>query len=118
MELTLKEKIERCYQAVIDKKGDNVVILDLKKITSFTDYFLICSGSSTKQVQSIADEIIRRLGKEEKKETRIEGYQVGRWILVDCIDVVIHVFHEETRNFYNIERLWGDAAKVKIAMND
>ncbi len=118
MELTLKEKIEICYQAVIDKKGENVVILDLQKITSFTDYFLICSGSSTKHVQSIADEIIRRLGKKEKKGGNIEGYQAGKWILVDCIDVVAHIFHEETRNYYNIERLWGDADKIKIAVND
>lgn len=118
MDLSLDEKTKICYEAVVDKKAIDVVILDLKGRTSFTDCFLICSGSSVKQVQSIADEIIERLGEKGIKGVNMEGYQTGRWILVDCFDVVVHIFHEESRSYYDIERLWGDAPDVSIAINN
>lgn len=112
MKFSLEKKIKICRDAVIDKKGNNVIVLDLKKRVSFTDYFLICSGSSTKQVQAIVDEIIERLKNSGTKGISVEGYQTGRWVLVDCIDIVIHIFHEDARKFYDIERLWGDAPLV------
>lgn len=108
------DKIRISYEAIIDKKGNNVLVLDLRKRTSFTDYFVICSASSTKQVQSIVDEIIKRLKADGSKGINVEGYQTGKWVLVDCIDIVIHVFHEETRNYYDIERLWGDAPQLGL----
>lgn len=118
MNFSLEEKLDICHKAVVDKKGNNIVILDLKEISSFTDYFIICSGTSTKQVQSIADEIIERLRASGEKGLNIEGYQIGRWVLIDCIDFVIHVFHKEARNFYDIERLWGDAHPIKFALDN
>ncbi len=118
MGLSIEEKTKICYKAVIDKKGNDVVILDLKKRTSFTDYFLICSGNSTRQVQSIADEIVECLKATGTKGINVEGYQTGKWVLLDCLDIVVHIFHEEARNYYDIERLWGDAPVVKFALNN
>ena len=118
MGLSIEEKTKICYKAVIEKKGINVIILDLKKRTSFTDYFLICSGNSTRQVQSIADEIIESLKVKGTKGINVEGYQTGKWVLLDCLDIVVHIFHEEARNFYDIERLWGDAPVAKLALNN
>lgn len=108
------EKTRISYKAIVDKKGNDIVILDLKERTSFTDYFLICSGASAKQVQSIADEIMKQLGALGIKGLNIEGYSSGKWVLIDCIDLVIHVFHEETRSIYDLERLWGDAAYLSL----
>lgn len=118
MSLSLKEKLEICYKAVVDKKAANVVILDLNGVASFADYFLICSGTSSKQVQGIADEIIKQLGAIGKKGLGTEGYAGGRWVLIDCMDFVIHVFHEEARNFYSIERLWRDARPINFALDN
>ena len=118
MGLSIEEKTKICYKAVIEKKGNNVIILDLKKRTSFTDYFLICSGNSTRQVQSIADEIIECLKAKGTKGINVEGYQTGKWVLLDCLDIVVHIFHEEARNFYDIERLWGDVPVAKLALNN
>jgi len=112
MGLSLDEKIKICYKAVIDKKGDNVIILDLKGRTSFTDSFLICSANSTRQVQSIADEIIKCLKLTGVKGVSVEGYLAGKWVLLDCLDIVVHIFHKEARNFYDIERLWEDAPLI------
>ena len=119
MGLSLDEKIKICYKAVIDKKGDNVIILDLKKRTSFTDSFLICSANSTRQVQSIADEIIKCLKLTGVKGISVEGYLAGKWVLLDCLDIVVHIFHKEARNFYDIERLWEDAPLINpIVISD
>lgn len=112
MGLPVEEKTKICYEAVIDKKGDDVVILDLKEITSFTDYFIICSGDSTRQVQSIADKVIESLKAKGTRGINIEGYQAGKWVLLDCLDIIVHIFHKEVRTFYDIERLWGDAPVV------
>lgn len=117
MKFSLEEKIKICCDAVIDKKGDNVVVLDLKKRVSFTDYFLICSGGSTKQVQSIVDEIIKCLKDSGTKSISVEGYRTGRWVLVDGIDIIIHIFHKEARKFYDIEHLWGDVPLVSNTLN-
>lgn len=110
----MEKKVKICWDAVVDKKGDNVIVFDLQKRVSFTDYFLICSGSSVKQVQSIADEIVERLKLTGMKGITVEGYQTGRWVLVDCIDIIIHIFHAEARKFYDLERLWGDAPLVEM----
>ena len=112
--IMLDNKINISYKAIIDKKGNNIVALDLKERTSFTDYFLICSGSSSRQVQSIANEIVERLKTSGTKDIYVEGYQNGKWILIDCMDLIVHIFHEETRSYYNIERLWGDTPHLNL----
>ena len=90
------------------------MVLDIQPLSSVADHFLICSGSSDRQVKAIADAIREELGKQGEKPLAIEGYQEGTWILIDCVDLVIHVFDEETRHFYDLERLWGRAERVDI----
>lgn len=97
---------------IFNKKGFDVKILDLRKLTTITDYFIICSGSSDTQVKAITDEIDKQLRDEGVKPWHIEGYQVLNWVLIDFVDVVVHIFKKEIREFYNLEKLWGDAPSV------
>jgi len=99
---------------MISKKAHNVVILDLKKLTTAADYFVICSTDSDTQVRAVADAV--RNGMEESNERvwHYEGYQALKWVVLDYVDVVAHIFYKEDRSFYNLERLWGDAKKTEV----
>jgi ribosome silencing factor RsfS/YbeB/iojap len=101
-------------QAAANKKAENIKILDLKKLSSFTDYFVVCSGQSDRQVQAIADSIVIELKEDGFTPISMEGYREGRWVLVDYGDVVIHVFLDALREYYDIEQLWQNAPKVPI----
>ena len=102
--------------AAIDKKGEDVKILDVRGICSFTDYFVIMSGRSTRHVQGLADAIDTTLRNQKLKSTNTEGMQEGHWVLLDYDDVVVHIFYWETRPFYNLEGLWHDG--VDVALED
>ena len=95
--------------AALDKKGSDLLVLNLSGISSFADYFVICSASSDRQAQAIADAIEERLRAAGRRPISVEGYAAARWILLDYGDVLFHVFLEESRRFYALERLWGDA---------
>lgn len=95
--------------AALDKKGADLLVLNLSEISSFADYFVICSASSDRQAQAIADAIEERLRAAGRRPISVEGYAASRWILLDYGDVLFHVFLEEARRFYALERLWGDA---------
>jgi ribosome-associated protein len=97
-----------------DKKAMDVVVLDMRDASSITDYFLICSGGSERQVQAIADAIDEQLTQSGIESLGVEGYREGRWILMDYGDVIVHVFSQETREFYDLERLWANAAKIEV----
>jgi ribosome-associated protein len=114
MALTLEEKTRLCAMAADSKKAEGIVVLDVQPLSSVADHFLICSGSSDRQVKAIADAIDEQLAQNGEKPLAIEGYQEAAWILIDCADLVIHIFDEETRRFYDLERLWGHAAHVEI----
>jgi len=101
-------------KAASDKKATDIVALQLTEIASFTDYFIICSGTSSRQVQAIADEVTEKLRRIGTRPLNIEGYKVGEWILMDYGDFIIHIFSETARRFYDLERLWRDARRVKI----
>jgi ribosome-associated protein len=105
---------KRIADLMISKKAYDVVILDLKKLTSAADYFVICSTDSDTQVRAVADAV--RDGMEESNERvwHYEGYQALKWIVLDYVDVVVHVFHKEERSFYNLDRLWGDAKRTEV----
>jgi len=98
-----------------DKKAKDIVVLDLKKLSAFTDYFVICSGASDRQVKTIAGAIEIELKKKDIRPLGMEGYQTGHWVLVDYGDVVAHVFYDEERHYYQLEKLWADAPQLKIA---
>lgn len=101
-------------QLIFNKKGYDVKILDLKELTSITDYFVICTGDSDTQIKAIADEIDKKLRDENIKVWHIEGYESLNWVLLDYVDVVVHIFRKETREFYNLEKLWGDAPVIDV----
>lgn len=96
-------------EKIFNKKGYDVTLIDLKKIASFADYFIICSADSDVQVKAIADEIEKSLKDEGIKCWHKEGYTALKWVLLDYVDVVVHIFKKESRLFYNLEKLWGDA---------
>ena len=104
---------ELVAEAASDKKARDIVILDMEGITLIADYFVICSANSTTQVQAIADSIEEKLTEQGVKPLRKEGYRDSHWVLLDYGACVAHIFVEEDRQFYNLERLWGDAKAVK-----
>lgn len=106
---TLPPQIQRAVEVLFDRKAMDVAVLELKGISTATDYFVIASGRSDTHVSAIADNVIDELRKEGARPLNVEGLQGGRWVLVDYFDFVVHVFHPQAREFYQLERLWGDA---------
>ena len=104
-------------QLALSKKAEDIVVLDVRHVTSITDFFIICSGNSDTQIKAIADAILEGLEKEDVKVWHIEGYSSLRWVLLDYVDFVIHIFQKEARTFYGLERLWGDAKIKAIEAN-
>ena len=108
------EDVRAAVQAAEEKKAQDLVVLQVAEITSFTDYFIICSGSSTRQVQAIADAIAEQLKKRGVRPMNTEGYANAEWVLIDFGTFVAHIFTENSRRFYDLERLWRDAKKVSV----
>ena len=100
--------------AALDKKAQDLIVLDLTKGSAFTDFFVICTGANKRQVQAIADAIQEAVAKRGARPALIEGYEHGEWILIDYFDFIVHVFMPATRAFYSLERLWGDAVRVEV----
>ena len=111
----LDERICTALRAAGDKKALEIVVLDLREIASFTDYFLITSGTNARQVQAIADEVVDQLKKRGTRAARVEGYSTAEWVLVDYGDFILHVFDDKARKFYDLERLWRDAVRVPLS---
>ena len=114
MTLTLAEKTQLCAVAADSKKAEGIVVLDVHPLSSIADHFLICSGASDRQVRAIADAIAEQLAQLGEKPLAVEGYQKGTWVLIDCADLIIHVFDDEMRRFYDLERLWYHAAQLEV----
>ena len=102
-------EVTRAAELLLDRKAEEVTLLDLRGISTATDYFIIATGRSDTHVSSIADHMVDELKKEGVRPVGVEGLRGGRWVLVDYVDFVIHVFHPAAREFYQLERLWGDA---------
>ena len=99
----------RAATLCVDRKSNDVVILNLKPLTDMTDYFVIASGTSDTHVRSVAEHVVTELKKEGTPVYHVEGLAQGRWVLLDYVDFVVHIFHPALRSFYQLERLWGDA---------
>jgi ribosome-associated protein len=110
----LSGDIARAVRAALDKKAMDVVVLDLRHTPAFTDFFLVCSGQSTRQVQAIADAVEDALRAAKVRPSHIEGYGRAEWILMDFFTFIVHVFTPQTREFYSLERLWGDAERIDV----
>lgn len=109
-----KERLLLCINASLKRKAKNLTILNVKEVSSFADYFIVCSGTSDRQVQSIAASIRENLKEYGVIPLGIEGERLGKWVLMDYEDVIIHVFYEPIREFYDIERLWPDAPRMEV----
>ncbi len=109
-----KEKALLVAELAKTKLAENIVILDMRKVSSITDFFVIASTSSTKRCQAIAENIEAGLSEKEESTSRIEGYREGLWVLIDAYDVVAHIFYKDVRKFYNLEGLWDDAPRIKL----
>jgi ribosome-associated protein len=112
--LRLPEDVRAAIGAIQDKKGTHIVVLDLRPSAGFTDYFVVCSGQNVRQVHAIADSVKQALDRSNIKPSHTEGYDRAEWVLLDYFDFVVHVFSPETRNFYDLERLWGSAERIEI----
>jgi ribosome-associated protein len=112
--VTALRPADRAARAALDKKASDVVILDLRQATDFTDYFVLASGTNQKQIVAVADAVLEAMRAIGVKPTHVEGYPRGEWILLDFQDLVVHVFTEKTRAFYDLERLWGGALRQEV----
>ena len=110
----LPADVKTAVAAALDKKAIDLVVLDLRRSSAFTDFFIICTGGNVRQVKAIADGIEDALRAKGLTPALTEGYQQGEWILVDYFDFIIHVFAPQRRDFYGLERLWGDAKRVEV----
>jgi ribosome-associated protein len=108
----LPTQIDVAVSAAADKQALDLVVLDLRKAAGFTDYFIMCSGSNPRQIRAIADGVLAALAADGVKPAHMEGYERSEWVLLDYFDFVVHVFAPETRVFYGLERLWGNAERI------
>ncbi len=106
--LESKQLVEKIVAFMEEKKAKDISVINIQDITIISDYFVICSGTSTTHIKAIADEVQFKLKEIGIEANHSEGYETARWILLDYSDVIIHVFHHEDRSFYNLERLWSD----------
>ena len=100
--------------AALNKKAEQTIVLDLTRASAFTDFFVICTGTNRRQVQAIADAVQDAIAKKGSKPALVEGYERGEWILIDYFDFIFHVFMPATREFYGLEKLWGDAERIDV----
>jgi len=110
----LTGEVARAVQAALDKKATDVLVLDLRQTPAFTDYFVLCSGQHPRQVRAIADAVEEALRAVKVRPSHIEGYDRAEWILMDFFNFIVHVFVPQTRQFYSLERLWGNAERIDV----
>ena len=111
----LPADVSKAVRAALDKKAGDVVVLDLRNTPAFTDFFILCSGTSQRQVKAIADAVEEALRAAKVRPAHVEGYDRADWILMDVFSFIVHVFTPQTRAFYALERLWGDAEKIEVS---
>lgn len=110
----MDKKLELIVKTLDSKKASDIKVLKVSDLTIIADYFVLATGTSTTQVKSLADEVEYILGKESIEPLRTEGYQGANWIVLDYADIIVHVFHKDTREFYSLDRLWADGEEISI----
>jgi ribosome-associated protein len=111
----LTGEVGSVVRAALDKKATDVVVLDLRKTPAFTDFFVLCSGQNPRQVKAIADAVEETMKAAKVRPAHVEGYDRAEWVLMDYFTFIVHVFSPQTREFYSLERLWGDAERVDVS---
>jgi ribosome-associated protein len=112
----LKHQVAEAISACQEKKAEEITILELEKGSgAFTDYFVVCSGTNSRQIQAISDEVEERLEKKGLRPAHMEGYRQAEWVLLDYVDFVVHIFSEKARKYYELERLWKSAKRLEPA---
>ncbi len=111
----LTGEVGKAVRAALDKKAVDVVVLDLRGTPAFTDFFVLCSGNSQRQVKAIADGVEDALRTAKVRPAHVEGYERAEWVLLDYFTFIVHVFTPQTRTFYSLERLWGDAERIEVS---
>jgi len=111
----LTGEVAKAVRAALDKKAVAVVVLDLRHTPAFTDFFVLCSGHNQRQVKAIADAVEEALKAAKVRPAHVEGYDRAEWILMDYFSFIVHVFSPQTREFYSLERLWGDAERIDVS---
>ena len=112
--MTSKEMVKIAYEALSDKKGQDIKIIDIQSVSVLADYFLIASGSNRSQIQALTDNVEEKLGRAGYAKKQIEGYDTANWILMDYGDIIVHIFDRENRLFYDLERIWRDGKRVDL----
>jgi ribosome-associated protein len=112
------DRIRRAINAAAEKKAIDPTVLDLRGISSFTDFFVIVTGANRRQVQAISDEVVEQSKRSGNPAARVEGYQNAEWVLIDYGDFVVHVFDDKARRFYDLERLWREARRRDLSPDD
>jgi len=110
-----KEALKIAIKAIEEKKGDNIKVIDISNVSVMADYFVIASGKNINQIKAMADEVEEKLSKERIEPKQIEGANSSGWILMDYRDFIIHIFNEEQRLYYDIERIWSDGKSIDLA---
>ena len=108
-ETDVRSIVDLSVEALKSKKGEDILVMDLRGLTDIVDYFVLATGNSDTQVKALADAVLERLETEGLRPWHVEGYESRKWVLVDAVDVVVHVFVKSAREFYRLDRLWGDA---------
>jgi ribosome-associated protein len=114
----LPSQVAAAIDAARSKKAAEVTVLDLRKTGAFTDYFVICTGANPRQAHAIADAVTQALKAAKVRPAHVEGYERGEWVLLDYFDFIVHVFSPNARQFYGLERLWGNATRIEIPDDD
>ena len=112
--MKLPEAVQAATRAALDKKGEDVVVLDLRQAADFTDFFVLVSGGNPRQLVAIVDAVLETLRARGVRPAHVEGYPRGEWMLLDFSGFVVHVFTPRTRSFYDLERLWGGAKRIEV----
>ena len=116
--IAAQQVVDLSVEALKALKGEDIRVMDLRGLTDVVDYFVLCTGNSDTHVKALADAVADRLEQDDAGVWGVEGYETRNWVLVDAVDVVIHVFQQETREFYRLEKLWGDARMEAIPEED
>jgi len=113
-----KATAKKVTRFALEKKAFDIDLMDLRKITTMTDFFIVCSGSTEVHVKAIADSVVKNCKKDGISVYQVEGYSSLRWVLIDLVEIVVHIFQPEVRSYYQLERLWGDAPTDKFGYDD